>query len=96
MPGVNDDVQRHARLRITYRDLDGNMQIEEPEGLRAVCHQHEIDQLERNVLDQAIVPPEAGAADQAVREAVTAMKIFSVTLSGPPRPVRPMRALPAG
>ena len=45
MPGVNDDVQRHARLRISYRDIDGNIQTEESEGLRAVCHQHEIDQL---------------------------------------------------
>jgi len=46
MPGVNDEVQRHARVRITYQDLDGNMQSEESEGLRAVCHQHEIDQLD--------------------------------------------------
>lgn len=46
MPGVNDDVQRHARLKVSYRDLDGTMQTEEPEGLRAVCHQHEIDQLD--------------------------------------------------
>jgi peptide deformylase len=45
MPGVNDEVQRHARVRISYQDLDGNMQTEESEGLRAVCHQHEIDQL---------------------------------------------------
>jgi peptide deformylase len=45
MPGVNDDVRRHARVRISYRDVDGNMQSEESEGLRAVCHQHEIDQL---------------------------------------------------
>ena len=45
MPGVNDDVQRHARVRISYRDIDGNPQTEESEGLRAVCHQHEIDQL---------------------------------------------------
>jgi peptide deformylase len=45
MPGVNDDVTRHARVRITYRDLHGNLQTEESEGLRAVCHQHEIDQL---------------------------------------------------
>jgi peptide deformylase len=45
MPGVNDDVQRHARVRINYQDLDGNMQSEESEALRAVCHQHEIDQL---------------------------------------------------
>ena len=46
MPGVNDDVQRHARVRISYQDLDGNMQSEESEALRAVCHQHEIDQLD--------------------------------------------------
>jgi peptide deformylase len=46
MPGVNDEVQRHARVRISYRDLDGTMQSEESDGLRAVCHQHEIDQLD--------------------------------------------------
>ncbi|WP_128925222.1 peptide deformylase [Bradyrhizobium guangxiense] len=46
MPGVNDEVQRHARVRISYHDLDGNIQSEESEGLRAVCHQHEIDQLD--------------------------------------------------
>lgn len=46
MPGVNDEVQRHARVRIGYSDLDGNMHTEESDGLRAVCHQHEIDQLD--------------------------------------------------
>jgi peptide deformylase len=45
MPGVNDEVQRHARIRISYHDVDGNMHTEESDGLRAVCHQHEIDQL---------------------------------------------------
>lgn len=45
MPGVNDEVQRHARVRISYQELEGNMQTEESDGLRAVCHQHEIDQL---------------------------------------------------
>jgi peptide deformylase len=45
MPGVNDDIQRHARVRISYRDIHGNLQTEESNGLRAVCHQHEIDQL---------------------------------------------------
>jgi peptide deformylase len=45
MPGVTDEVQRHARVRIAYQDLDGNPHTEEAEGLRAVCHQHEIDQL---------------------------------------------------
>jgi len=46
MPGVNDEVQRHARVRVSYQDLDGKMQSEESEALRAVCHQHEIDQLD--------------------------------------------------
>jgi peptide deformylase len=45
MPGVHDDIRRHARVRISYHDVDGNAQAEESEGLRAVCHQHEIDQL---------------------------------------------------
>jgi len=45
MPGVNDDISRHARVRIGYHDVDGHAQTEESEGLRAVCHQHEIDQL---------------------------------------------------
>jgi peptide deformylase len=45
MPGVNDEVQRHARVRISYHDVHGNVQTEESGGLRAVCHQHEIDQL---------------------------------------------------
>lgn len=46
MPSVNDEVERHARVRIEYLDLDGNTQMEESDGLRAVCHQHEIDQLD--------------------------------------------------
>ncbi len=45
MPGVNDDIERHARVRISYQDVYGNTQTEESQGLRAVCHQHEIDQL---------------------------------------------------
>jgi peptide deformylase len=45
MPGVNDDILRHARVRISYHDVDGNAHTEDAEGLRAVCHQHEIDQL---------------------------------------------------
>jgi peptide deformylase len=45
MPGVSDEVERHARIRLSYCDLDGTMKTEESDGLRAVCHQHEIDQL---------------------------------------------------
>jgi peptide deformylase len=46
MPGINDAVQRHARIRISYWDVDGNARSEESEDLRAICHQHEIDQLD--------------------------------------------------
>jgi peptide deformylase len=46
MPGINDEVSRHAGVRISYRDLDGHPHTEESDGLRAVCHQHEIDQLD--------------------------------------------------
>lgn len=46
MPGVTEEVERHARVRVSYQDLSGSEQIEEAEGLLAVCHQHEVDQLD--------------------------------------------------
>jgi len=46
MPGVTEELERHARVRVRYSDLDGAGQEEEAEGLMAVCHQHEIDQLD--------------------------------------------------
>ena len=45
MPGVVEPVERPARIRVRYRDLDG-AEREEAEGLRAACLQHEIDQLD--------------------------------------------------
>jgi len=45
MPGVVDDVERHARIHLRYQDIDGTEQTEESDGLLSVCHQHEIDQL---------------------------------------------------
>ena len=46
MPGVNDEVTRQAQVRIRYQNLEGRPQTEQSDGLRAVCHQHEIDQLD--------------------------------------------------
>ena len=66
MPGVNDDIERHSRVRISYQDVHGSLQTEESEGLRAVCHQHEMDQLNGIFWAQAAVPAQARAADQAV------------------------------
>jgi peptide deformylase len=46
MPGVTGETERPAQLRVRYQDLSGAERIEEASGLRAVCHQHEIDQLD--------------------------------------------------
>jgi peptide deformylase len=46
MPGVIAEIERPTRVRVVYRDLSGAEQTEEASGLRAVCHQHEIDQLD--------------------------------------------------
>jgi len=46
MPGVTGEIERHARVRVRYFDLEGVERIEEADGLLAVCHQHEIDQLD--------------------------------------------------
>lgn len=46
MPGVTEEIRRHARVRVSYQDLNGVERTEEADGLLAVCHQHEIDQLD--------------------------------------------------
>ncbi|MFS3134384.1 peptide deformylase [Gluconacetobacter sacchari] len=45
MPGVVELIERPAKVRVRYHDLDARERIEDAEGLRAICHQHEIDQL---------------------------------------------------
>ena len=66
MPGVNDDIERHARIRISYHDIDGNAAdrgIARPaRGLPPARDRS----AQRDFLDQAAVPAEARAADQAV------------------------------
>ncbi len=46
MPGVNDEVERPEKVRVRFRDLDGAEKVEEADGFRATCLQHEIDQLD--------------------------------------------------
>jgi peptide deformylase len=45
MPGFTATVERPARIQVAYHDLQGVPHTEEADGLLAVCHQHEIDQL---------------------------------------------------
>jgi peptide deformylase len=46
MPGAAEEVERAAKVRIAWQDLAGAAHEEETEGLAAICHQHEIDQLD--------------------------------------------------
>lgn len=45
IPDYYEDVERPARVRIRFMDLDGKVQEEDAEGLFATCIQHEIDHL---------------------------------------------------
>lgn len=46
IPEIYDEVERPARVRLSYTDRHGNrVEDEEAEGLYAVCIQHEIDHL---------------------------------------------------
>jgi peptide deformylase len=56
MPGVTEEIERSRAVRVSYRDLDGKDCVEEAEGLRAICHQHEIDQLEGIFWTQRLSP----------------------------------------
>ena len=46
MPGIVEDVERPAWVRVDYQHLDGTPATEEADGFLAACHQHEIDQLD--------------------------------------------------
>lgn len=46
VPEIYADVDRPARCRVRYQDLDGATHEEDMEGLMATCIQHEMDHLE--------------------------------------------------
>src|SRR5919109_4736618 len=45
IPEYYEEVERPARVRVRFMDLDGQMHEEDAEGLYATCIQHEIDHL---------------------------------------------------
>jgi peptide deformylase len=45
IPDYYEDVERPAKVRVKYLDLDGKLQEVEADGLLATCLQHEIDHL---------------------------------------------------
>jgi peptide deformylase len=46
VPDFSAEVERAARVRVRGLDLEGREYVEEAEGLRAVCFQHELDHLD--------------------------------------------------
>ncbi len=46
VPDYTADVERSARVRVRYHDLDGHPHEENAFELRAVCYQHELDHLD--------------------------------------------------
>jgi peptide deformylase len=46
VPEIYDEVQRPARVRLTYLNYQGERVEEEADGLYAVCIQHEMDHIE--------------------------------------------------
>jgi peptide deformylase len=45
IPEIQEDVERPARVKVRYLDLDGKPQEDDADGLFATCIQHEIDHL---------------------------------------------------
>jgi peptide deformylase len=45
VPGVFEELERPARVKVRAQDVDGNFFEREGEGLFAVCVQHEVDHL---------------------------------------------------
>jgi len=46
VPGYYARVERQARVRVRFQDLDGTIREMEADGLLAICFQHEIDHLD--------------------------------------------------
>jgi peptide deformylase len=45
IPDIHEDVERPARVKVRYLDLDGTLKEAEADGLFATCIQHEVDHL---------------------------------------------------
>ena len=56
VPGFYETVERPAHIRVSALDRDGNRFEEEPEGLLAICIQHEMDHLKGKLFVDYLSP----------------------------------------
>ncbi len=55
VPGLFGYVERRAKIRVSYQDVDGKKIIEKATGMRAIVLQHEIDHINGTlIIDHAI------------------------------------------
>ena len=50
IPGFNEVIARPDKIELRWQDINGNENIDKPEGLLTVCIQHEIDHLEGKLM----------------------------------------------
>jgi len=56
VPGIYDNVPRHARVTVRALDREGALRTIEAEGLLSVCVQHEMDHLQGKVFVEYLSP----------------------------------------
>ena len=56
MPGIYDEVERAAAIKVTALDAEGRSRTIEAEGVLAVCIQHEMDHLLGKVFVEYLSP----------------------------------------
>lgn len=56
VPGIFDEVNRAAQIRVKTLDLDGQTREFDADGLLAICVQHEIDHLDGKVFVEKLSP----------------------------------------
>ena len=56
VPGVYDDIERPAQVRVRAFDVDGKEFTVEADGLLAVCIQHEMDHLKGKIFVEYLSP----------------------------------------
>ena len=56
LPGIYDEIERPAQVRVRAFDADGNSFETDADGLLAVCIQHEIDHLKGRVFVDYLSP----------------------------------------
>lgn len=70
IPQVYDEVQRPARVKIEYLNLEGQLVEEEADGLLAVCIQHELDHLNGKLFVDYLSPLKRQRAREKVEKVV--------------------------